>query len=712
MSVIDELKRRNVFKVGAGYLLFAWLILQIASVIVPILELPSWTLKLLLFFGVLGFFLALFFAWAYELSPDGIKRESDLSPNEAHKEKTDKSLNLIILSLLIIVVGYLVYDNFLSTSKSDELSKAALSESTTQVDAKDQEEQVLDTVISLAVLPFVNMSNEPEQEYFVDGLTEELLNSLFRIDGLKLTGRTSSFEFKDKNIDLREIAKKLNVKYLVEGSVRKNGENIRITVQLIESESGTHLLSDTFDRKLIDVFALQEEISNQIAAALNLTLMLKDERYTSALSTLDYLAVEELVKARGILGQYTESASKEAYDIAFRLNEKFPDTPEILGLMAYAAMLHSSTGSLLISNDNNVELAKMALSSDRKNYDALRTLAGSYDDHANTYNEAEGIYNELIRYYPAAARPYTGMLYFLQGTLTDCRTIQRFLQSVPDGVFDSQTQQRYESDMEKCLSPVVVDETHSSDDGKSLTNTDGFERLQGLVKSNPNQRFLSSYHKVLLSNGAKQTAATIRKKIDLSTQSFWQMDVYMSLYMHDIEADILPFDLIPALEEIYRNGSHTDYAIALAKQAYDEGRQEELKAYIDKVPAFVLSTRTLPETTGLIVMQRYAGETELSRKNASKIFNILTEYKKSHPESYQYYGLNFDTFEYAFYSGNGQMAAKILAEDFPNDFPYWLLNEKELEFVFMPFKDSPTVIEFLKRINVSDELMRDKYGLQ
>lgn len=274
MSFVEELKRRNVFRVAIAYLVIAWLVMQVGDTLRPALLLPEWVNSLLAFFLVLGFPVALFFAWAFELTPSGLKKDQELEPGESHWAANSRRLDRIIIVVLALALGYFAVDK-LALDPVDQpipAETAALSDNAASkpIDSIDEV-----SARSIAVLPFVNMSSDPEQEYFSDGLTEELLNLLAGIDELKVAARTSSFYYKDKRnlITLQEIAKQLAVAHLLEGSVRKSGDNIRITTQLIKADDGFHVWSKTYDRKLDDIFAIQDEIAAAVVEALKVTLL-------------------------------------------------------------------------------------------------------------------------------------------------------------------------------------------------------------------------------------------------------------------------------------------------------------------------------------------------------------------------------------------------------------------------------------------------------
>jgi len=252
LSIFEELKRRNVFRVGVAYAIATWVLLQIVDVITPILELPQWAPKMILVFLGVGFVPALIFAWAFELTPEGLKKEKDVDRTESITNVTGRKLDYAIISVLAISIILLLIDRITPSDVADMSTR---------------------TTKSIAVLPFVNMSSDPEQEYFSDGITEEILNSLASVSELQVAGRTSAFAFKDQNDDLRRIGDTLGVDHILEGSVRKSGTTVRITAQLIQVDDGFHLWSETYDRELTDVFAIQDEIANEILQQLKAKLL-------------------------------------------------------------------------------------------------------------------------------------------------------------------------------------------------------------------------------------------------------------------------------------------------------------------------------------------------------------------------------------------------------------------------------------------------------
>ncbi|RLQ23316.1 hypothetical protein DWB85_01820 [Seongchinamella sediminis] len=262
------MKRRNVFRVAVGYLVLAWVVLQITDLVAPALLLPEWTLSLVTFLGILGFPFALFFAWAFELTPEGLKRSADVEPHESITGQTAGALNKVIIALLGMAVAILLADKYLDFGAL--LAPPAAEQQAAAEPAPAPAEKGKPR--SIAVLPFVNMSDDPEQEYFSDGISEELLNALAKIRELRVAARTSSFAFKGENQSITDIGEQLKVETVLEGSVRKSGARVRITAQLISVDDGYHMWSEAYDRDLVDIFAVQDEISAAIVDALKLHL--------------------------------------------------------------------------------------------------------------------------------------------------------------------------------------------------------------------------------------------------------------------------------------------------------------------------------------------------------------------------------------------------------------------------------------------------------
>ncbi|MCW8844194.1 MAG: tetratricopeptide repeat protein [Gammaproteobacteria bacterium] len=274
MSLFQELKRRNVFRVGIAYLITAWLVLQVSDVVLGNIVAPDWVFKTILLICALGAPVVLMFAWAFEMTPEGLKREKDVDRSQSVTHVTGRKLDHTIIFVLVLALGYFAVDKFfLERPGSKPAVQGTSRHAGADRSARSGAAAVQAGLTSIAVLPFVNMSSDKEQDYFSDGISEELLNLLAKIPAFRVAGRTSSFAFKGKNDDLRTIGESLGVSTILEGSVRKGENRVRITAQLVKVDDGFHLWSETYDRELTDVLAVQDEIAGAVVKELKVTLL-------------------------------------------------------------------------------------------------------------------------------------------------------------------------------------------------------------------------------------------------------------------------------------------------------------------------------------------------------------------------------------------------------------------------------------------------------
>jgi TolB-like protein len=397
-SLLGELKRRNVFRVAFAYLILGWLVLQFTDIVAPALLLPEWTVSLVTFLGIIGFPFAILFTWAFEMTPQGLKRSGEVHPDESITQQTGTTLNRLIFALMALAIIALLVDRFFVIPGMPATEQTPGAD--TVAEAKPR---------SIAVLPFVNMSADTDQEYFSDGISEELLNGLARIGDLRVAARTSSFAFKGKNQDITEIGNKLNVETVLEGSVRKSGKRIRITAQLISVEDGYHLWSDTYDRDLTDIFVIQDEISAAIVDALRIHLTDSEttEPRAQAVSEKDVLGYEYFLLARHELRKRLQSSvilAESLYDQSLVASPNF--APALAG-KALAVYFNSEyqygTTPHAEANAGAVKYARQALTLDAELSDAHGILglvamdrwelqaAVKYFDHAISINPNQGI---------------------------------------------------------------------------------------------------------------------------------------------------------------------------------------------------------------------------------------------------------------------------------------------------------------------------------
>lgn len=362
MSLFVELKRRNVFRVGIAYAISAWVLLQVVDLVLENISAPEWVMQVFMLAVAIGFPFALLFAWAFEMTPEGIKLEKDVDRSKSITQVTAHRMNRNIIIALVIAVALLLVDKFTpdmeSGSISPGLGSGSISSEVVQKDLSSVDGKLNLTPVtssgdgklnlapvspekSIAVLPFVDMSPESDQAYFADGISEEILNVLVKTHTLKVAGRTSSFQFRNRNEDLRNIGEQLGVENILEGSIRKANNRVRITAQLVKASDGFHLWSETYDRELTDIFAIQDEIARAITDALAIELKLTDTGESLApVSTRNMDAYDRYLEARGLIVQRLDfPRAIELLDEANRMDPKFAEgwaaNAQVHALMPY-----------------------------------------------------------------------------------------------------------------------------------------------------------------------------------------------------------------------------------------------------------------------------------------------------------------------------------------------------------------------------------------
>ena len=345
MSFFEELKRRNVFRVGIAYLIVAWLVMQVSDVVINNIGAPDWVFQVILLVLGISFPVVLIFAWAFELTPEGLKKEKDVDRSASIAPKTGRKLDRAIIGILTLALAYFVFEKFAASGKVEPATPATA-----------VTEQAIDK--SIAVLPFVNMSADKDNEYFSDGLSEELLNLLAKVDGLKVAARTSSFKFRNSESDIAEIGEQLNVATVLEGSVRKSGNQARITAQLIKVDDGFHMWSETYDRDLDNIFEVQDEIARAIVDALKLPLLGHDAQPLSTRSTDNFAAYDLYLLGRHHSRDYSEQGIERARDYYLKALEIDPAFAPAYGGLADAYMFLADFGDL--PQGESHELARAA----------------------------------------------------------------------------------------------------------------------------------------------------------------------------------------------------------------------------------------------------------------------------------------------------------------------------------------------------------------
>lgn len=709
MSFFKELKRRNVVKVSSVYLVTAWLVIQIISVISPYLQLPTLFGTIVTVVLIIGFPIACIFAWAFELTPEGIRPTSDVEQSTSITNQTGRKINLWLVSVVVLLLVYLAVDKlWLSSPATPVVPEAEL------VTPQNQTKV-------LAVLPFLNLSNDPEQDIFVDGLTEELLNTLVRIRDLKVLGRTTSFAYKNVQKDLTVIAAELKADYLIEGSVRKSQNNLRITVQLIDAQSGAHLFSDTFDRKLEDVFVLQEEVSDQVASALKLKLIHQDDRYAAALDKLDYKAVEQLVIARALANRKTTADINQAKLILNTLLEQYPDTSAILGLAAYVGVVDvSNTENDDVTDVQIFGFAEQALALDSLNRDAIYSLAVSYDDYAQLTDKAVQLYQKAIRAYPFDYDFQFQYFTTLASRYAPCEDIAKFVDSIAPAALELVYKNRLQYFVLDCLSPADAQDfkqnatTEDVSRYVSYINPElGLLTAQHFHEENPNQRNTHNYFYYLNKLGLHQRAQTLLDNIDMTSNGYWGTFSYTAAYINGYSLPNKSFDeLWNALVPNQYFNIFSEDAMVLIDIARKSEQLGELRKRVKQLIPPTPSIEQLNVTVSYISVLRKLGDTNQAKKLAEQMLLLLEQYKLDHRASYDFYQY-MAAFEFALSIHAGQYEqAQSLLQQLPENSGIGLWGLEEVRYEFNDISDKPVIQALLSKIDSERQRLRKKYEFE
>ena len=407
---LGELKRRNVLRVAAFYAAAAWLLVQIATQVLPVFDVARWALRVVVVAVVLGFPFVLIFAWFYELTPEGLKRENEIDRSHSIARSTGRKLDRLIIGVLAAAVVVLLANQFVLHK---DLNDTALGK-------------------AIAVLPLVNDTGDPANEYFSDGLSEELISALAQIKELKVIGRTSSFHFKNKNEESKVIGAALGVGYLLEGSVRQAAGRARIAVNLVRAADGTNTWSQIYDRTLPDIFGVQAEIAQSVAGALKVALLGDAGKNPDAPSNQNVYAYTAYLQGRYYEERYSAADLRKAigfYDTAIRLDPHYA--------LAHAALSKSWWALGDITGENVAEAnrkaraaAERAVAEDpnsAEGHAALGQILVSVDRNAKG---AEAEYRRAAELAPASAEPKIG----LSSVLADFGQIEEAVELLHEAV--------------------------------------------------------------------------------------------------------------------------------------------------------------------------------------------------------------------------------------------------------------------------------------
>jgi TolB-like protein len=423
-GIISELRRRNVFRVAIAYVVVTWLLLQVVDILVPMLTLPEWVGRLVLLLLIIGFPIALLFAWAFELTPEGVKLESIT-------HATGRKLDRTIIGVLVVALAAAIFINV-----QDDPEPEPATASTEQV-SSDEVPEVTATSEkpSIAVLPFANRSANQSDEFFVDGMHDDLLTQLAKISGLKVISRTSVLQYRDTQKSMKIIGDELGVKALLEGGVQRAGDRIRINVQLIDSRTDEHLWAETYNRELTadNIFEIQEEISLEIAGALHAALSPDEKKRISGRATDSMAAYEAYLIGRQRLATRNADAVEESIDyfkIAVEQDEDFADA---IGSLAEAYLIRVNNGTLSLE-EMLIEVRPLAAKLRVLNqengitYNAL----GGYAEYQGDIELAEAYYRKAIEVSPGYTTAYVWLALLLSNFTGDFEEAAHLYQTAAD----------------------------------------------------------------------------------------------------------------------------------------------------------------------------------------------------------------------------------------------------------------------------------------
>lgn len=326
MSFFGELMRRNVFRVGAAYVVTAWLLIQVAETIFPLFGFDDTPARIVVVVLAIGLLPTLAFAWAFELTPEGFKKDSEVDRSKSVAPQTGKKLDRMIMLVLALALAYFAFDKFVL----DPVRDAELVDKTIEEINEYAPGHIPDNTI--AVLPFANMSGDPDQEYFSDGLAEEILNVLSRVPGLDVTSRTSSFAYRGTGLNITQVAEQLGVRYMIEGSVRRAGNQLRIGASLVDTASGQQIWSEQFDGEATEVFEIQDRTARSILLALNIHREEAQAQLAGVSGTDDVLAHDLFLKGRYYFNQRSLGLAVDLFEQATEIDSDYAEAFSFLAL--------------------------------------------------------------------------------------------------------------------------------------------------------------------------------------------------------------------------------------------------------------------------------------------------------------------------------------------------------------------------------------------
>ncbi|MEO5565202.1 MAG: tetratricopeptide repeat protein [Luteimonas sp.] len=409
-TLLAELARRNVIRVAGLYMVGAWLVTQVAGTVLPMFGAPGWVARSVVILLAIGFVPAMGVAWVFELTPEGLKRDADVAPEASIAPQTARRLGRLIIAVLAIALAYFGLDRFVLTPRHEaartaQVPRVRAVRATTGIPPVPAK--------SIAVLPFVNMSGDPANEYFSDGITEEILNALAQVPGLKVAARTSAFAFKGKAEDLRKVGQVLGVATVLEGSVQRVGDDVRITAQLIDTRSGYHQWSETYDRKLTNIFAVEDEISRAIADKLQVQLADAGGQALFARQSIDPRAHDFYLRGLTLLAARSVDEAVAAFQQSVAIE---PGYAQAWAMLAEAQALLPTYGPepMQVTNANAIQSARHALALDPDVARAHVALGMVYSNQMR-WADADRALRHAVQLAPGDAEVLNQYAQFLEG---------------------------------------------------------------------------------------------------------------------------------------------------------------------------------------------------------------------------------------------------------------------------------------------------------
>jgi TolB-like protein/Tfp pilus assembly protein PilF len=399
-GLLAELRRRNVIRMAGLYLVGAWLVVQVAATLLPVFEAPAWVMKAVVALLSIGFFVALAFAWVFELTPEGLQRDAGVPAAGSIAPQTARRMDRLLLAVMALALAYFAFDKFVlapgradasATATTGGMAKPAADPTTASADPK-----------SVAVLAFANMSADADNEYFSDGVAEEILDALAKVDGMKVAGRTASFYFKGRSEPLSVIGATLGVAHVLEGSVRKQGPRLRISAKLLRVSDGVELWSQTFDGTDADIFALQEGIARQVAGQLKVALDAGQQDRLVRTGTDDPEAYQLYLQASSIFNRRDRARFHDAIAVLQRAVELDPHYARAFARLAslHVVLASYTNADLPQAHAQAMRYAEAALAIDPSTAEAWAARGASLAKFAETQVESRDAFEQAMRIDP------------------------------------------------------------------------------------------------------------------------------------------------------------------------------------------------------------------------------------------------------------------------------------------------------------------------